>query len=326
MSIKNYSHYRVTKIKYQAGLGFYCSDSSDLELNFLNGIMKMKRIKVPSTYNYIGLFLTLRCNLSCPYCINRFDKNDFVVQRNELTGHQWADIINRIDSANDLPVTFQGGEPTLHKGFFDILENTRSDIKFDLLTNLEFDIDLFMDRISPSRFKRDAPYASIRVSYHPDSMNPEILAKKVERMVKRDYSVGVWMVDHPKWKKHLLEVRKIFESRGIDFRTKEFLGIYENKLYGTYKYIDSVSGNKLDKQVKCRTTELIAAPDGQVYRCHSDLYSQRNSIDSLLKPNFKVEDVFRPCSCFGLCNPCDVKIKTNRFQEFGHTSVEIKID
>jgi hypothetical protein len=29
------------------------------------------------------------------------------------------------------------------------------------------------------------------------------------------------------------------------------------------------------------------------------------------------------CYNFGDCNPCDVKIKTNRFQEYGHTSVEI---
>jgi hypothetical protein len=286
----------------------------------------MKRIKVPSTYNYIGLFLTLRCNLSCPYCINRFKEDDYVVQRHELTGHQWADIINRIDSANDLPITFQGGEPTLHKGFFDILENTRRDIKFDLLTNLEFDLDIFMDRISPDRFKRDAPYASIRVSYHPDAMDASVLAEKVEKMLKRDYSIGVWMVDHPKWNSHLADARKIFESKGIDFRTKEFLGMYDGQMYGTYKYENSVSGQLQDMPAKCRTSELIAAPDGNVYRCHSDLYSKRPCIGSLTDPNFTVNDVFRPCDCFGMCNPCDVKVKTNRFQEYGHTSVEITFD
>ena len=32
----------------------------------------------------------------------------------------------------------------------------------------------------------------------------------------------------------------------------------------------------------------------------------------------------RPCDVYGHCNPCDIKVKTNRFQEFGHTSVQIE--
>jgi hypothetical protein len=35
-------------------------------------------------------------------------------------------------------------------------------------------------------------------------------------------------------------------------------------------------------------------------------------------------DEFRDCYYYGSCNPCDVKVKTDRFQKFGHTSVEIK--
>jgi MoaA/NifB/PqqE/SkfB family radical SAM enzyme len=285
----------------------------------------MKRIKIPKEYNYIALFLTLRCNLNCPYCINRFDKDDFKVKRVELTGRQWADIINRIESFKDLPITFQGGEPTLHNGFYDILENTRQDIKFDLLTNLEFDINLFMDRVSPDRFKRDAPYASIRISYHPGMADPFVLADKTSILLNKGYSVGVWMVDHPEWAEHLSEARKIFESKGIDFRTKEFLGFYDNKLYGTYKYPNSLSGRIIKKSVQCRTSELIAAPDGRVYKCHSDLYAARDSIGNLLDSHFEVQNIYRDCPCFGLCNPCDVKIKTNRFQEYGHTSVDIKL-
>ncbi|MBU4342850.1 MAG: hypothetical protein KKG21_02450, partial [Candidatus Omnitrophica bacterium] len=38
----------------------------------------------------------------------------------------------------------------------------------------------------------------------------------------------------------------------------------------------------------------------------------------------KLEDAFRPCDWFGHCNPCDIKIKTNRRQVYGWTSVEIK--
>jgi len=34
--------------------------------------------------------------------------------------------------------------------------------------------------------------------------------------------------------------------------------------------------------------------------------------------------VVRPCDALGLCNPCDINVKTNRFQQFGHTSVDIR--
>ena len=33
---------------------------------------------------------------------------------------------------------------------------------------------------------------------------------------------------------------------------------------------------------------------------------------------------WRPCVVMGKCNSCDIKIKTDRFQRYGHSSVEIK--
>jgi len=81
---------------------------------------------------------------------------------------------------------------------------------------------------------------------------------------------------------------------------------------------------KLSKKVLCRTTELIIGPNGNIYRCHSDLYANRKPIGNLLDSDFEIEDKFRECDFYGHCNPCDIKIKTNRFQQFGHTSVKIK--
>ena len=65
-------------------------------------------------------------------------------------------------------------------------------------------------------------------------------------------------------------------------------------------------------------------PNGGVYRCHSDLYENRIPIGNILDRDFRIQDIYRPCYVYGHCNPCDIKVKTNRFQEFGHTSVDIK--
>ncbi|MFH1772635.1 MAG: hypothetical protein ABH872_07460 [Candidatus Omnitrophota bacterium] len=34
--------------------------------------------------------------------------------------------------------------------------------------------------------------------------------------------------------------------------------------------------------------------------------------------------IFFFCREFGYCNPCDIKVKTNRFLEAGHTAVDIR--
>lgn len=112
---------------------------------------------------------------------------------------------------------------------------------------------------------------------------------------------------------------------GIDFRTKEFLGEHDGRIYGTFKFPDCVSATVL-KSCECRGTELIVDPSGNIYRCHADLYHARMPIGHILDPEFSMEmiDQYRDCDYYGDCNPCDVKVKTNRFQIFGHTSVEIR--
>jgi hypothetical protein len=181
-----------------------------------------------------------------------------------------------------------------------------------------------MRQIAPERIKRDAPYASIRVSYHPEVMNIEELAARVIMLKDAGYNIGIWGVLHPKWGKEVLLAQAYCQSRDIDFRTKEFLGDYEGVLHGTYAYQDACS-RQTKKRVCCRTSELLIGPEGNIYRCHADLYGNRNPVGHLLDPSFKCSTEFLECNDFGGCNPCDVKLKTDRFQQNGHTSVEIRL-
>jgi len=278
---------------------------------------------IPPDYNYIAAFLTFDCNLGCSYCINRFD--ELAVGRRLLGGAEWLAGLNRLVASCDLPVTLQGGEPTLHPDFFSIVNGLRPDLHIDLLTNLEFTPERFMAEIPPGRMRREAPYASIRVSYHPQNMRIAPLAAKVELLLSAGYSVGIWGVLHPEQERDVLAAQDYCLDRGIDFRTKAFLGEYEGKMYGEFSYADACD-RKVKKIVRCRTTELIIGPDGGIYRCHSDLYAGREPVGNILDPELAITGDFRRCDCYGFCNPCDVKLKTNRFQSFGHTSVEISFD
>ena len=280
-------------------------------------------------HNYVAFFLTLACNLRCSYCINLHGTGSkhAGAKKAYLTVDEWVTSANRLVLRDDLPLTLQGGEPTLYKGFYEIVNEVKEEVKMDLLTNMSFDIDTFIKNTPVWRFTRDAPYAAIRSSYHPGQNDINDLIKRTLRMQEAGFRVGLYgiLVPDEKMKKHILEVQDMCLKMGIDFRTKEFLGVYSGKLYGTFKYENSVCGDKIG-DCECKPTELIVDPGGYVYGCHADLYNGRNPIAHILDENFNEEeiDTFRDCSFYGECNPCDVKVKTNRFQDFGHTSVEIR--
>lgn len=290
-----------------------------------------KEIKIPENYKYAAVFLTMRCNLRCSYCINNLEKSkDF--NRNkfmELSGKEWIDALNKIYSRDDVPITLSGGEPSLHKDFIYIINNLKPELKIDILTNLEWSdsfIERFIKEVNPERLKRNSKYASIRVSYHPEQMDAKKLVEKAKRMQDAGFSIGIWGVLYPS-ADHLSAINQmqfICQEAGIDFRLKEYVGEYKEELYGDYSRYNNSVLQEVTKSCLCKTSELLIGSDGNVYRCHRDLYSEENPIGNITNPDFQIIEDFIPCNKYGHCNPCDVKVKTNYKQQLGHTSVEIK--
>ena len=282
----------------------------------------LKPIQLPSNFNYIAAFLSFACMLRCSYCINHHGGD--LVKKRWMSGEDWIRGLNRIVPRLDLPITLQGGEPTVHKHFYEIVQGIKAEHPIDLLTNLELDPDEFMRRIPPERIKRDSPYASIRVSYHKGQHDYEPLLKRVRYLLDHGYSAGIWVVDHPDYREHTQMVQKIALDMGIDFRLKEFLGPHNGRNYGTMRYPDAVNAQEL-RHCDCRTTEFLIDPAGFIFRCHSDLYANRFPIGHILDENPpKLLGQWVPCAVLGKCNSCDIKVKNNRFQQFGHSSVEIR--
>jgi hypothetical protein len=280
-------------------------------------------------HNYVAFFLSFACNLKCPYCINLHDKVSRSEQANRqyLSADDWIQAANRLTLRADLPLTLQGGEPTLYPHFFRFVNEVKPEIKMDLMTNLMFDVDAFIANVPVARFTREAPYAAIRVSYHPGQNDIETLIKKTLQLQDAGFRIGLYGIDHPDAaiNGHIHEVKERCLGLGLDFRTKEFLGEHAGTMHGTFKYQGCVAAPGL-KDCECRTTEVLVDPSGNVFRCHSDLYHHRSPVAHILDSDFGIEtlDEFRACRHYGDCNPCDVKVKTNRFQIFGHTSVEIR--
>jgi hypothetical protein len=286
-------------------------------------------IRPKDHHNYVAFFLTLTCNLKCPYCINLHKGNSRSEQshRKNLDVDSWIIAANRLIMRDDLPLTLQGGEPTLFGGFYRFVNEVSPALKMDLMSNMMFDVDEFISNVPVWRFTREAPYASIRVSYHPGQNDIDMLIAKAMKMQDAGFRVGLYAIEHPdvSVRRHILEAQQRCQKLGLDFRFKEFLGVFNGIMHGSFLYPGSVDQGKT-KSSSCRTTEIIVDPTGYVYKCHADLYNARNPIAHILDEDFSEEkiDEFRDCDSFGTCNPCDVKVKTNRFQVYGHTSVEIR--
>lgn len=294
-----------------------------MKQNSMTKERKLPLIKLPPDTNYVAAFLSFACQLRCTYCINHH--NNDLVKKRLMSTEDWIRGLNRIALYDrTLPITLQGGEPTMHKGFFEIVNGLKRLQPVDVLTNLEIGADKFIANIPPWRLNRGAPYGNIRVSYHHGQSDLHKLIKEVLKLMRAGFSVGVYEVDHPAYHEQVLMRQEIGLKAGVDWRLKEFLGPWAGDVYGTYKYRGAVNGQWL-KSCQCKTSELLIDPAGYIFRCHSDLYANRSPIGHLLDRKFKGSEIgeYRMCHVYGKCSACDVKVTNNRLQQPGHTSVDI---
>ena len=284
---------------------------------------KLPNIVLPAAFNYIAVFLTFACTLRCTYCINHHGGD--LVKGRKLDGDDWIRGLNRLTAREDLPITIQGGEPTVHRDFYKIVNGIRNDTHIDLLTNLEVDWAVFKSNIEHTRLKRNAPYASIRVSYHHGQSDFTKTIERVSKLQESGFSIGIWEVGHPEYLGDVYKRQSLAVQLGIDYRIKEFLGPHKGEVLGTFRYEEAVDSTSL-RHCDCRTSELLIAPDGGIFRCHSDLYANRYSVGHILDPNYTGASLgqWSPCAVYGKCNSCDIKVKYDRFQKHGHSSVEIR--
>ena len=192
------------------------------------------------------------------------------------------------------------------------------------LTNGTFDLDYFLRKTTTKMFtsKEDTSYKSIRISYHPGQSKPDQIIKVTKALNDAGYRVGIFGTSHPSNLRANIEFTEMAYKAGVFFFIRDFLGFYQDHLYGDFYYPKGLNGNK--KKCECRIQELLVGPDGLVYRCHKDLYEDVNPIGSILDMSFEIEDIFRSCNNYGICNECDLKRKMSPDLKTSKCSIEIK--
>ena len=289
----------------------------------------MNKIWIPQNYDYVGVYLTDKCHLRCPYCITRHHDAVFgSYKMSYLTSAEWVTGLNRLVLPADVPISFQGGEPFLYPGIWDILD--RIEHKVDIMTALPgFLTKAHFQRLKTLDWnKREAPYPTVRVSYHKGQNDYRELVDRIADL-QDILSIGLYYLEHPEnTPEELAAVKAYAEQRGVELRSKEFLGVYQGKTYGTFRFPDAAVGRALGMKVWCRNTVVPIAPDGLIYLCHSDLYFNRRgrSLGHVLDGEFVFPQGYTQCEAYGLCSECDIKVKTNHYQQYGYTSVDIKFN
>ncbi len=286
---------------------------------------RLREVSVPVDTDYFGVFLTNRCFLSCFYCITNFN-HPFINKKifKELEPEEWIEGLNRLSLPEGIPLTLQGGEPFVYKGIWEILDNIRH--KVDILTALppQVTLDRFKELKNLAWNHRGAPYPTIRVSFHSGQNDYQDLILRIKEL-QGIVSIGLYHIEHPAYPELTNQIRSFASQQGVEFRTKPFLGYWNKRFYGDYKYPDACAGRVNGKPVLCRNTVFPIAPDGTIYRCHSDLYTQREQgvVGHLLDEELILRLKYRYCSYYGTCIPCDIKVKTNHLEQSGYTSVDI---
>ena len=251
-------------------------------------------MQLPDSYNYIALFLTMRCNYKCSYCINWKNKYD------EKDSKYWIENLSKMET--NLPVTIGGGEPSLHKGFIDIINHIPQ--KVDILTNLSFDVLNFINKININKFDMTKAFAPIRVSFHSEYADVNLILHKIKILMDAQFRIGLYCVESEENKNFVEEFKRY---SWLDFQTKPLLD-------------NSVKQNDEVTNVKCKTKELLLAPNGKIYRCHRDLYKKEYEISTLDKTE-KIKDIYRLCTYANECHPCDIKVKRDRFGKYPYCAV-----
>jgi hypothetical protein len=280
----------------------------------------LKKIKVPDDYNYIGVFLTLNCPRRCSYCFNETDR--LKKNRPLLDAKTWILGLNRLET--NLPLTMCGGDPLFHPQAIEIINGIRPDAMIDLVTTMPMSSSDFISSFSPKRFQRDFPYSALRVTFHPETMNIEHTVQICKEIHNAGFDVTVNIVNHPDQQDKIDVFRDKFRKAGVFCVIKPFMGYFEGKLYGVFRYPEGVKG-KQNKSVYCKTTNIIIGPEGNIYRCHEDMFSDYAAgvVGNLFDPVLSIESKYRSCPNFGLCHPCDMQIKYDRFEQWDYSVVNI---
>lgn len=239
--------------------------------------------KIPRVY------VTLLCNLRCPYCSDglAYDKSEMSYEG--LSGDEWIEVIDQLPGRS---VIFTGGEPTLHPELPRVI-NSIDKSYIVLYTNLAYDLERFL-----SQLQKPVHFFS---SFHPN--NPQVSVEKSIAALKllRDHPMCSSISSHHLIKHSSNGATEDFERYRAMFKSEGFdLLLYDDQ-FEVNVYGSDMCNFKIRKEVQCTMDRILIGPDGKRHICVSKMVRRtKDSIVALGDPKPTMI-----CYEYGLCSPCD---------------------
>jgi len=240
------------------------------------------------------IYLTLKCNLSCPYCVNQANpKESKIGKYNFSPGEKWIKAINNMNKT----IVFTGGEPTLHPDFIKIVNGIKKELSIIVYTNFCWSEQFTEDLLS--QLKRPI---KVLGSYHPSCGRPEKILEVIKKLRKKGLFDGMIHAVGTKSQKGFLEkqVRPVFKRDGF------FLTIDKDQFEFFNKEACCM---KFRKTVHCSGKGIIIAPDGKRYQCVSKMLRMKDPLEDVFTENLRKDEIHSICPDYGFCSPCDMGFK-----------------
>ncbi len=234
------------------------------------------------------IYLTLRCNYNCPYCVDNYNKPDFDGYGYKLRSvEEWSNKINALKR----DVIFTGGEPFLYKhdglDLIDLINRIDKRTHIDIYTNLGIDI-----RDKLPKLKRKI---NLMVSFHPYEAKSEIFFPNIDSVRSHNkIKYFVHAVDADDNMSHPLipVLQAEMHKRDIPIHIDKDQG-FEG------------SSRKFKMQATCSRKIILLGPDGTRYQCVGKLTRRADHLENIFEGGLKDELSVIDCHEYGYCAPCD---------------------
>ncbi|MDR1502073.1 MAG: hypothetical protein LBT43_06420 [Prevotella sp.] len=167
------------------------------------------RQKLSSIRSGIIFFVTYRCTYKCPFCWQRHDAGEYAkVNPLQFSAIATANMFNRLKPQF---IYFTGGEPTLYKDLFILMNNLDPNITIAITSNLgpSFDVDSYAKLVSPEQCY------PLGFSYHPSETTEDQFLYKLDKILEAGFQVHVESVLYAPDLPRLLSIKDKLAARKV---------------------------------------------------------------------------------------------------------------
>ncbi len=225
---------------------------------------------------------------------------------------EWIDAVNSIDYYPDITI-IMGGEPSLHEGFVDIVNTlSKKGHNVDITSNLSFNVDNFIEKCRTLGLY----IPTIWSTYHPEQSSAEEYFNKVQKLNASGIITGKITVaymdtenyQHLTSKKYKEDINNFHRLCGQTGISAERSWIRSQDRGDAYARLFDIDGNKITRKVKCFSSWVNVAPDGEIFNCAYHMGINKNSFGNIRN----IDDLRRmpeygeyfDCDDFGWCEAC----------------------